>query len=225
MGRKKEKFMSLGNRLYTLRKNKNISQEEAAEKLGVTRQTISKWETDQSLPDYDKILPLCELYEISTEELLTGKKSDVETENNNNKENQELASRQKMRTALVVSFSVFLYFIAVIWIIIVEPIEAISENLLMGIFLFIVAIATVLLVFYFISISKEDKEREERKIKEKEREKYDGLIALVFTCIYLLLSFVTSAWHITWILWIVYAIVIEIVHLLLEMKENKNEGE
>ena len=217
--------MSLGNRLYTLRKNKNISQEEAAEKLGVTRQTISKWETDQSLPDYDKILPLCELYEISTEELLTGKKSDVETENNNNKENQELASRQKMRTALVVSFSVFLYFIAVIWIIIVEPIEAISENLLMGIFLFIVAIATVLLVFYFISISKEDKEREERKIKEKEREKYDGLIALVFTCIYLLLSFVTSAWHITWILWIVYAIVIEIVHLLLEMKENKNEGE
>lgn len=224
MDRKKEKFMSLGNRLYTLRKNKNISQEEAAEKLGVTRQTISKWETDQSLPDFDKILPLCELYEISTEELLTGKKSDVKTENNN-KENQELASRQKMRTALVVSFSVFLYFIAVIWIIIAEPIEAISENLLMGIFLFIVAIATVLLVFYFISISKEDKEREERKIKEKEREKYDGLIALVFTCIYLLLSFVTSAWHITWILWIVYAIVIEIVHLLMEIKENKNEGE
>lgn len=214
--------MSLGNRLYELRKKKNISQEEAAEKLGVTRQTISKWETDQSLPDFDKILPLCELYEISTDELLTGKKSETKMESKSNEE-QELESGQRKKTALVVSLSVFIYFIAVIWIIIAEPIEAISDNLMIGSFLFIVAIATVVLVFYFISISKE--ENKEKKRKEKEMEKYDGLIALIFTCIYLLLSFLTSAWHITWILWIVYAIVIEIVHLLIGMKENKNEGE
>ena len=66
--------MSLGHRLIELRKEKKLSQEEVAGKLNVTRQTVSKWETDQSTPDFDKILPLCELYGISTEELITGKK-------------------------------------------------------------------------------------------------------------------------------------------------------
>lgn len=66
--------MSLGQRLIELRKEKKLSQEEVAGKLNVTRQTVSKWETDQSTPDFDKILPLCELYGISTEELITGKK-------------------------------------------------------------------------------------------------------------------------------------------------------
>lgn len=211
--------MSLGNRLYNLRKNKNISQEEAAEKLGVTRQTISKWETDQSLPDFDKILPLCDLYEITPDELLTGsKKEEMQKEKMTKEENGS-----KKKTALIVSSSIFLYFIAVIWIIVVEPLDFINENVMIGIFLLICAIATVLLVFHFISIAKE--EDKEKKRKEKEREKYDGLIALVFTCIYLLISFLTMAWHITWILWIVYAIVIEIVHILLGMKENKDERE
>jgi len=215
--------MSLGNRLYELRKKKNISQEEAAEKLGVTRQTISKWETDQSLPDFDKILPLCVLYEITTDELLTGTSN--QKKNEEKEDDTERDRKNKKQTAIVVSTSVFLYFIAVIWIIIAEPIEAISENLIMGSFLFICAIATVLLVFHFISISKESEKEQERKRKEKEREKYDGLIAIFFTCIYLFVSFSTNAWHITWIIWIIYALIIEIIHLLLGMKEDKNERE
>lgn len=72
--------MSLGQRLIELRKEKKLSQEEVAGKLNVTRQTVSKWETDQSTPDFDKILPLCELYEISTEELITGKKVVIQEE-------------------------------------------------------------------------------------------------------------------------------------------------
>ena len=43
--------MNLGNNLYHARKKKGLSQEEAAAKLGVSRQTISKWETDETLPD------------------------------------------------------------------------------------------------------------------------------------------------------------------------------
>lgn len=54
--------MNLGQRLIELRKAKHLSQEEVAEKLNVTRQTISKWETNQSSPEFDKILPLCELF-------------------------------------------------------------------------------------------------------------------------------------------------------------------
>ena len=45
--------MDLGNKLLTLRKQKGLSQEEVADNLGVSRQTVSKWETDQSTPDFD----------------------------------------------------------------------------------------------------------------------------------------------------------------------------
>ena len=76
--------MNIGEKLYELRKGKNLSQEEVAEKLNVTRQTVSKWETNQSSPDFDKILPICELFEISTEELITGKKT--KEKNNENEE-------------------------------------------------------------------------------------------------------------------------------------------
>ena len=62
----------LGEKLLDLRKSKGLSQEEVADKLGVTRQTVSMWETDHSTPYFDKIAPLCKLYDISADELLTG---------------------------------------------------------------------------------------------------------------------------------------------------------
>ena len=68
--------MKIENKLLKLRKEKGLSQEEVADLLNVSRQTISKWETGQSTPDFDKIIPLCELYEISCDELLTGKKKE-----------------------------------------------------------------------------------------------------------------------------------------------------
>ena len=74
--------MNLGERLFELRKEKNMTQDEVAEKLNVTRQTVSKWETNQSTPDFDKIVPLCELYGISPNELLTGEKQEQEKVNN-----------------------------------------------------------------------------------------------------------------------------------------------
>ena len=76
--------MNLGEKLLNLRKTKNLTQDDVAEKLNVTRQTVSKWETNQSTPDFDKILPLCELYGISPTELLAGEKEEQETANNEN---------------------------------------------------------------------------------------------------------------------------------------------
>ena len=54
--------MTIGERLLKLRKERNLSQEELANVLDVSRQTISKWETDQTTPDFDKIVPLCEYW-------------------------------------------------------------------------------------------------------------------------------------------------------------------
>lgn len=65
--------MEFGNRLYELRKQKGLSQEELANRLDVARQTISKWELGDSTPDMDKLVQLGELFEISLDELVLGK--------------------------------------------------------------------------------------------------------------------------------------------------------
>lgn len=65
--------MSLGENLLYLRKNLGLSQEEVAEKLGVSRQTVSKWETDQTVPELNKAKLLSELYNVSYDYLISGK--------------------------------------------------------------------------------------------------------------------------------------------------------
>ncbi|WP_138263772.1 helix-turn-helix transcriptional regulator [[Clostridium] hylemonae] len=62
--------MSLGNNLFNARKAKGLSQEMTAEKLGVSRQTISKWETDETLPDIQQSKKLAVLYGLTLDELI-----------------------------------------------------------------------------------------------------------------------------------------------------------
>ena len=62
--------MSLGNSLFSARKKSALSQEEVAEKLGVSRQTISKWELDETLPDIRQSKELSVLYHITLDELV-----------------------------------------------------------------------------------------------------------------------------------------------------------
>ena len=62
--------MTLGNKICYLRKKLHISQEELADKLNVSRQSISKWEMDQSLPQIDKIILLSNWFNVSLDSLL-----------------------------------------------------------------------------------------------------------------------------------------------------------
>lgn len=62
--------MTLGEKITKLRISYNISQEELADKLNISRQSVSKWEMDQALPQIDKALKICELFGISADELL-----------------------------------------------------------------------------------------------------------------------------------------------------------
>ena len=62
--------MSLGSNLSDARKKKGLSQEAVAEKLGVSRQTISKWETDETLPDIRQSKHLALLYGLTLDELI-----------------------------------------------------------------------------------------------------------------------------------------------------------
>ena len=62
--------MTLGNHLYNARKKSGLSQEDVAAKLGVSRQTISKWELDETLPDIRQAKRLAVLYHLSLDELI-----------------------------------------------------------------------------------------------------------------------------------------------------------
>ncbi|RDY27336.1 XRE family transcriptional regulator [Romboutsia weinsteinii] len=64
--------MSLGERLLDLRKKVGLSQEEVAEKLSVSRQTVSKWETDQTVPELNNAKLLSQLYNVSYDYLISG---------------------------------------------------------------------------------------------------------------------------------------------------------
>ena len=62
--------MNLGSSLYRARKSTGLSQEAVAEKLGVSRQTISKWETGETLPDIRQSKRLAVLYKLTLDELI-----------------------------------------------------------------------------------------------------------------------------------------------------------
>jgi len=62
--------LTFGNKLAEARKKQNITQEQLAEKLGVTRQAVSRWESDTSFPETDKIVRMAELLGVSCDYLL-----------------------------------------------------------------------------------------------------------------------------------------------------------
>ena len=62
--------MNLGNSLFQARKKCGLSQEAVAEKLGVSRQTVSKWETDETIPDIRQSKKMAVLYNVSLDELI-----------------------------------------------------------------------------------------------------------------------------------------------------------
>lgn len=69
--------MTIADKIKTLRKSCNMTQEELADKINVSRQTISKWETNVSIPDIESIIKICKLFSISTDELLDYKQNSI----------------------------------------------------------------------------------------------------------------------------------------------------
>lgn len=69
--------MNLADNLKRIRKENNLSQEQLAEKLGVSRQSVSKWESGQAYPEMDKMLQLCEMFNLNMDDLLNQNISEV----------------------------------------------------------------------------------------------------------------------------------------------------
>ena len=99
--------MNIADRIQNLRKIKGISQEELADKIGVSRQAVSKWESEQSVPETDKIIIMSDYFEVTTDYILKGIESGSKTD-------------EPVNAAIFVSIATALNFIglimsAVIW--------------------------------------------------------------------------------------------------------------
>lgn len=209
--------MKINEKIYNYRKDMGIRQEDLSERLGVSRQTISKWENGLSYPEVDKIVALCDIFGITTDELLR----------DTPRESKEEMKQLKNQTPLVVSISVFLYFLSIIWIIISTETFRIDDGLCVGIFLIIAALPTILLIYHFMSRPKVER-RKHQVLDYKTKKVVDSInsiIAIITTIVYLLISFSTSAWHITWIIWIVYGLVSEIIELIFILRRASNDSE
>ena len=192
--------MTVGEKLLDLRKKKGLSQEEVANILNVSRQTVSKWETDQTTPDFDKIVPICNLYEVSANLLLMD--SDVIEKEIN------LTNINKNNSAKNIAISVSIYILSVVFLVAFTTIFGLP---LVGFctFLIVVAIATGIIVYNAIINKKPKKEltRNERMIKH-----INEVISTIIVILYFIISFATMAWHITWILFLVNGLLEDIVN-------------
>ena len=218
--------MTLPERLTKLRKLAGLSQEEVAEKLEVTRQTVSKWETGQSSPDLDKVLPLCGLYNVTPDELLhdggtEGAEKEIAENNFARSEEQDERIMAKKKLTGILG-GVLLYFVAIAFIMIAIPVMQISPVIASAIFILLFAVATLIIIYSSIIYKK----KSHKKIADtKEKKLYktiDSVLAFSTLAVYLLVSFMTMAWHITWIIWIIYAVLSQAAKLIIMLTTGKD---
>ena len=103
--------MNLGNKIGYLRKKKNLSQEELAEMIGVTRQTISKWELGDTTPDINQAKMLAKISDISLDELTN---NDI-----NNILVQKISNTERLAGITIGILKVMGIFLVVIFVIVI----------------------------------------------------------------------------------------------------------
>lgn len=103
--------MEIGNKIQELRKKKGISQEELAEKIGVARQTISKWELGETSPDLKQAKALSKIFKISLDELTNNDIKEVLIEKTSNTE--------KLAGLILKLIKFFVIFIIVVFILLI----------------------------------------------------------------------------------------------------------
>lgn len=114
--------MDFSEKLLTLRKGKDLTQEQLAEKMDVSRQSISKWEGGQAVPELEKIVALSEIFDVTTDYLLKPSEIDilsVKTEMLEKQQQQMLLRGKKhgqIFQCVMYSVGIYLLFLAIYFI-------------------------------------------------------------------------------------------------------------
>lgn len=157
--------MIFADKLILLRKKAGWSQEELAEQMNVTRQSVSKWEGAQSVPDLDKMIRLSELFGVSTDYLLKDEIEQAEHINSSNDipslkrvsmEEANAFLSVKSRTAKTIAYAAFLCILSPIALLMLGAISestagGLNEDIASGIGMIVLIIFVVIAVVMFIS--------------------------------------------------------------------------
>ena len=145
----------IGLFLKELRKEKQITQEELAEKLGISNRTVSRWETGSNMPDFDVLIELSDFYDVEIREILEGKKIE---ENSNSKEELLLIADYNNKEKNKLTFMIRILFLVglismVVYLFIhnINEIEFFSQFLL-GIIFAVLLIGLLFTTKYMIKI-------------------------------------------------------------------------
>lgn len=137
----------IGKFIANCRKEKKITQEQLAEKLYITDRAVSKWERGLSLPDADKMLDLCNILDISVNELLIGEKINMKDyEKKTNELLVELAKQEELKNKRlitdmwVLTITAFVFYVALIII----SCNFLEEGPVLGT---IICVSTIVLLF------------------------------------------------------------------------------
>jgi transcriptional regulator with XRE-family HTH domain len=103
-------MLQIGARILEYRKAANMSQEEFAKRIGVSRQAVSKWELDKAYPDLDKLADICELLGITIDELVYGKKENIDT-NSAVSENYHHSKEIRPRRYIHIMLCIFVFLV------------------------------------------------------------------------------------------------------------------
>ncbi len=159
--------MNFADKLIQLRKQAGWSQEDLAQQMNVTRQSVSKWEGEQSVPDIEKVVQLSKLFHVSTDYLLKDEMDNIEFNKSikeSSAEYQRIVTRQeansfltvKARTAKSIAYATFLCILSPICLFILSALSEskeydLSENIAACVGLIVLLIIVAIAVMIYIS--------------------------------------------------------------------------
>lgn len=148
-------LIKIGKFIADCRKEKKITQSELAEKLYITDRAVSKWERGLSLPDADKMLELCDILDISVNELLNGEKIDMKDYKKKNEDlllelakQEELKNKRIMLDVYVLVITTILFYLGIT----ILASYTLGKGTLLGVIIAISTVITVIVSFYAIKI-------------------------------------------------------------------------
>ena len=149
--------MKFGENLYNLRKKQKISQEKLAEKIGVSRQSVSKWENGTAYPEMNRIFELCKIFHCKLNDLVNDNILDFDSLDKEVKMSVVKFNKEKQNKLKIVSktISIFSKILQVITIII-SAVMIMSMMICLTISVMIISFAMLYLAKLFDSISKGD---------------------------------------------------------------------
>lgn len=111
--------MNLGEKILKLRKANGFSQDDLAERLNVTRQSVSKWESEQATPELDKVVRLAEVFDVDTDYLLRPSDTDelrIKTSVLERQQEEILSRQRKTQNRQFTIVSIIISFLAILFV-------------------------------------------------------------------------------------------------------------